>query len=166
MKKQLSKRRKVGEESTLVQPRTPRVRTVKRIENPTAALKRSYSAFSNEDPATRQLPWVQTRPQMHQRKCACARALSHAWLCFMFALANTKKPLFLCSHTPIHICIHMNPPSHTPPHAHTPQPTVSHLVLQVGVGAGGEQRCHHLHVAVVGGLVEGGPPVLQAAGRP
>ena len=83
--------------------------------------------------------------------CVRTHALTRAL--FYVCAPKHKKSLFLS-------------PSLTPPHAHTPQPTVSHLVLQVDVGAGGEQRCHHLHVAVVGGEVEGGVPVLQAAGRP
>ena len=95
--------------------------------------------------------------------CVRTHALTRA---LFYVRARKHKKKILCSHTPIHICIHMPPPSLTPPHAHTPQPTVSHLVLQVDVGAGGEQRCHHLHVALVGGVVEGGVPVLQAAGRP
>ena len=96
--------------------------------------------------------------------CVRAHALTRAL--FDVRARKHKIPLCLSSHTPIHTCIHMPSPSHTPPHAHTPQPTVSHLVLQVDVGAGGEQRCHHLHVAVLGGVVEGGAPELQAAGRP
>ena len=95
--------------------------------------------------------------------CARTRTLV---LCLMFALANKKNLVSVFAHTHTYLHTYDPPPSHTPPHAHTPQPTVSHLVLQVDVGAGGEQRCHHLHVAVEGGVVEGGVPVLQAAGRP
>ena len=100
-----------------------------------------------------------------QRVCVRAHTLSRV-ICLMFALPNTKTFFPVSAHTHTDLHTYDPSPSLTPPHAHTPQPTVSHLVLQVDVGAGGEQRCHHLHVAVAGGEVEGGAPVLQAAGRP
>ena len=94
-----------------------------------------------------------------------ARTLTRAL--FDVRAPKHKKPFVsVFAHTHTYLHTYDPSPSHTPPHAHTPQPTVSHLALQVDVGAGGEQRCHHLHVAVVGGVVEGGAPVLQAAGRP
>ena len=98
--------------------------------------------------------------------CVRAHALTRALFDVRARKHKNKTFVSVFAHTHTYLHTYDPSPSHTPPHAHTPQPTVSHLVLQVDVGAGGEQRCHHLHAAVDGGAVEGGLPVLQAAGRP